>query len=250
MFRVLHAKGKSFSSGGFGIPLPVESPMKMKQQEGQSEMNNASGEQDSNKDDDSSTAHSTCAQHLFIEEALVLFERGMLEVYNGGTKLDACRLYGMLEPLDVPLPIYLAYAHLRAQDFRVLRHVSRDTVQKEDRKRPWQVDNVPPPKEAFRTALRTALPVSLDDDPTAIAFDVYQPNSHFRKSNPGIPDYYVAIASYRLPSPTYSQLQALIAKCDGVPLRIATVSDSGTVIMFGVTDYGVPDISNGMNTAL
>lgn len=246
MFRVLHAKGKSFSSGGFGIPLPVESSMK---QEGQSKTNNASGEQDSNKDDDSSTARSTCAQHLFIEEAIVLFERGMLEVYNGTTKLDAFHLYGMLEPLNVPFPIYLAYAHLRGQDFRVLRHVSRDSVQKEDRKRPRQLDKLPP-KEAFRTALRTALPVSLDDDPTAIAFDVYQPNTHFRKSNPGIPDYHVAVASYRLPSPTYSQLQALIAKCDGVPLRIATVSDSGTVIMFGVTDYGVPDISNRINTTL
>lgn len=246
MFRVLHAKGKSFSSGGFGIPLPVEST---KKHEGQSETKNDFGEQDFNKDDDSSTTHSTCAQHLFIEEALVLFERGMLEVYNGGIKLDAFSLYGMLEPLNVPLPIYLAYAHLRSQDYRVLRHVSQDATQKEDRKRPRQVDEAPS-KEAFRTALRTALPVSIDDDPTAIAFDVYQPNRHFRKSSPGIPDFRVAIASYQLPSPTYSQLQALTAKCGGVPLRIATVSDSGTVVMFGVTDYGAPDISNGINSTL
>jgi hypothetical protein len=236
MFRVLHAKGKSFSSGGFGIsiPLPVESPSMKREQTEIINPNKEEGED------------ASAAQHLFIEEALVLFEKGLLEVYHGNTKLDACGLYGMLEPLNVPLPIYLAYAHLRAQDFRVLRHVPRQDT---DRKLPRQEDtkNVHP-KEAFRLALLHAVPVSLDDDPTAIAFDVHEPNTHFKKSNPGIPHFHVAVASYQLPSPTYSQLQALLKKCDGVQLRIATVSDSGIVIMFGVTDYGVPDISSGMNT--
>jgi hypothetical protein len=245
MFRVLHAKGKSFSSGGFGIPLPpVESESPSTKPEQTTNPNNCiSGEEDSNKDEDTSTA-----QHLFIEETLVLFERGLLEVFNGDTKLDACRLYGMLELLNVPLPIYLAYAHLRAQDFRVLRHVVVSRQDTNCKRRPRQEEgtiNVPPPppaKEAFRLALLQAVPMSLDDDPTAIAFDVHEPNTHFKKSNPGIPHFHVAVASYRLPSPPYAQLQALTKKCNGVPLRIATVSDSGTVIMFGVTDYGVPDI--------
>jgi hypothetical protein len=48
-----------------------------------------------------------------------LFERGVLDVYDSGTKLDAQRLYGMLEPLDVPMLLYLAYAHLRAQNYRI-----------------------------------------------------------------------------------------------------------------------------------
>jgi hypothetical protein len=234
MFRVLRAKGKSFSSGGFGISLPVESPSTKLEQK----INRK-------KDEDKDTS---TAQHLFIEEALVLFERGLLEVYNGDTKLGACGVYGMLEALSVPLPIYLAYAHLRAQDYRVLRHVSR-SQQDKNRKRPRQEDTTNlTQKEAFRLALLQAVPLSLDDDPTAIAFDVYEPNTHFKKSSPGIPHFHVAVASYRLPSPTFSQLQALTKKSNGVALRIATVSDSGTVIMFGVTDYGVPDISSEMNT--
>jgi hypothetical protein len=232
MFRVLHAKGKSFSSGGFGIPLSVESPLTKPGQK-----------TNPKKEEDEDTSN---AQHLFIEEALVLFERGLLEVYNGASKLDACRLYGMLEPLNVQLPIYLAYSHLRAQDYRVLRHVSR---QDKNRKRLRPEDTISvTPKDAFRLALLQAVPLSLDDDPTAIAFDVHEPNTQFKKSNPGIPHFHVAVASYRLPSPTFSQLQDLTKKGNRLPLRIATVSDSGTVIMFGVTDYDVPDISSGINT--
>lgn len=43
------------------------------------------------------------------------------------------------------------------------------------------------------------------------------------------------------------ELQELQESCDGVPLRIATVSDGGAVIMFGVTNVGVPNISNRDN---
>ena len=232
LFRVRKAIGKTFSSGGFGLSLPVES-------------------QEHSETDDIETSNERSteptkplpAEHLFIEEALFLFERGLLDVYDGETKLDSRRLYGMLEPLNVPLPIYLTYAHLRAQDYRVLRHVSlpdadtdADTdmhVQDDDKRQRLR-------KEARRTSLLT----TLDDDPAAIAFDVYKPNTQFRKTNPGIPDYLVSVASYTLPSPTFVELQNLMNSCQGVPLRIATVSDSGVVIMFGVTDYGVPDISN------
>jgi hypothetical protein len=35
----------------------------------------------------------------------------------------------------------------------------------------------------------------------------------------------------------------LLKECRGVPLKIATVSDGGTVSMFGVTVEGVPPIS-------
>jgi len=246
MFRVRKAIGKSFSSGGFGMMLSVgdsSSP------ETTPQGNNEREEDDAEQTNVGATSMETTpsmskpspAEHLFIEEALVLFERGVLDVYDcDGTKLDARRLYGMLESLDVPLPIYLTYAHLRAQDYRVLRHVSLPEIMSVfDAER--QDGST---YEMIKQARRTSPPITLDDNPAAIALDVYQPNTQFRKTNPGTPDLYVSVASYKLPSPTFTELQGIMEQCNDVPLRIATVSDSGVVVMFGVTNVGVPDISN------
>ena len=93
------------------------------------------------------------------------------------------------------------------------------------------------------------LPADSDSFPcssSSIAFDVFNPNSKFRKSNPGRPDYYVAVSFYNggPPSPTFDALIQLLQSCEGIPLRLATVSDSGTVIMFGITDVAVPRIES------
>jgi hypothetical protein len=105
-----------------------------------------------------------------------------------------------------------------------------------------------------------------------IAFDVYKPNSNYKKSNPGIPDFYVAIANYAQPSPPFVKIKELIEVCydddstndgnDGnegqsqgqsqgnnrrgnsIPIRMAVVADGGTVLMFGLTDYGVPSLNS------
>ena len=73
------------------------------------------------------------------------------------------------------------------------------------------------------------------------AFDVYQPNSAFPRTAPGLPDFYVAVTSFSHPTLSFDDIQTLIRNsCRGIPLKIATVSDSGTVVMFGITSVGVP----------
>ena len=84
---------------------------------------------------------------------------------------------------------------------------------------------------------------SSDDLISKIAFDVWNPDSSFRKTNPGLPDFVCAITCFAEQSIQYSQIKALIQSCESIPLRLATVADSGTVIMFGLTDYGVPSIT-------
>ena len=76
-----------------------------------------------------------------------------------------------------------------------------------------------------------------------IAFDVYGPNSSFRRSNPGRPEFCVAISPYAAPSPTFTSVLALMTYVRGVPVSLATVADGGTVVMFRLTDYGVPPLS-------
>jgi hypothetical protein len=103
-----------------------------------------------------------------------------------------------------------------------------------------------------------------DDGSTAgvsIAFDVYRPNSNFCKGAPGLPDFYVAATHYSNMNSTqkeapdektsggaslsFRQIQRLLAMSAGRSLKIATVSDAGAVIMFGITDHGVPAIRQG-----
>lgn len=75
-----------------------------------------------------------------------------------------------------------------------------------------------------------------------LAFDVWNPDSSFRKTNPGLPDFVCAITCFAEPSIRFSLIRALVQSCGEVPLRLATVADGGTVIMFGLTDYGVPPL--------
>jgi hypothetical protein len=81
-----------------------------------------------------------------------------------------------------------------------------------------------------------------DEIYSSIAYDVYNPNSNYKKTMPNQPDFYVAICPYAESSPTFSTMKAAIRCCEGIPLKISTVSDGGTVNMFGITDLEVPCI--------
>jgi hypothetical protein len=132
-----------------------------------------------------------------------------------------------------------------------------------------------------------------------LAFDVYEPNSQFAKTHPGLPDFSVAVSHYNVPCVQFETLQELVrgggdgrrsgntaphhsgslgkkqgegSNCethptsrsvsDGkssgddydsdfdavriVPVKLATVSDSGTVIMFGLSPRGVPTLKKAL----
>lgn len=265
--------------------------------------------------------------YLLIEEVIFLYEQGKLEVSfdeTDGSNNDSSttvtsmstsyRLYSLLEPCGVSLPAYLVYAHLRSQNFRVLRHtttrrkildkikealellqVSRDSQSEVgvdedvDDKSQGKLSgnfgdtsksngetnaeltpvtnrvlnelilqlredaaNARPPTIYQKLDATERMDSSLVSSDAVVAFDVYKPNTNFSRRLPGLPDYYVAATFYNAarcspqlatpPSLTFDQLQDLLRSADGIPLRLATVSDAGTVVMFGVTDFGVPEI--------
>jgi hypothetical protein len=68
-----------------------------------------------------------------------------------------------------------------------------------------------------------------DVDKILLCWDAYNPNSNFGKTHPGKPNFYVAATYYNVPIVRFSDLKALIReRCNGIPLKVATVSDSGT----------------------
>lgn len=101
---------------------------------------------------------------------------------------------------------------------------------------------------------------------TRLAYFAYEPNSNFKRSKPGLPDFGVAIMPFHssgASAPTFDTISTLVALCEGqhnygsdenandavtaasneIPLRIATVADCGAVIVYGVTRGDVPVIS-------
>jgi len=97
-----------------------------------------------------------------------------------------------------------------------------------------------------------------------LSYYAYNPNARFKRSNPGIPDFGVAVMPYRSDNgngPTFDILNYLVSMCEeeecpdlkkdlnksggslnGIPLRVITVADGGAVIAFGVTKGDVPCI--------
>ena len=225
MFRVIEAKGKALSSGGFGVSISTKP---------------------SDGTDMDGTVKS--AEYLFVEEMLFLQQQGLLECMDNvtGGSLDSAQLFRMLPILNLSLPMYLVYAHLRSQDFRVLRHSPErlallmqqenlgDTSSRQENTRL---------RQQVRASIAEAPPPSIDR--ADIAWDAYNPNSKFGKTHPGLPNFYVAVTYYNEPHLRFSQINNLITKqCEGIPLKLATVSDSGTVVMFGVSSMGVPKIGD------
>jgi len=99
-----------------------------------------------------------------------------------------------------------------------------------------------------------------------LAYYAYNPNARFRRSNPGMPDFGVAVMPYHSDNdngPTFGVLNSLVSMCEegerpevkedvnkcsngaagGIPLRVVTVADGGAVIAFGVTNGDVPYIN-------
>jgi hypothetical protein len=196
------------------------------------------------------------------------------EETNTDYLLDTRGIYNiMLHELQLPLQVYLTYSHLRAQTFIVVRHtVDRlniirsmngkesnergDNEPSDNTKQTKKRNHIDSFKMDFRKdSFHAPIPfvfgsnsgeknthASSDMMNQCIAFDVYKPNTQYRKTNPGQPDFHVAISSFSQPSPPFDTLKELIECSDGIPLRIAAVADGGTVIMFGITDFGVPSL--------
>ncbi len=276
MFKVIQSKGKSLNGAGFGVSWTVQ----------------INADQTSN------------SEYLFIEEALFLHERGLVDVFipslnederkkqdrdvSAGDPADTKTIYGLLHDLNMPLSIYLTYSFLRSQTFIVLRHTAdrfniitrlecesmkststTDGFKCDDKNGMWKKSRkkasiVQLRKELRKDVFHASVPSIFRDQPNKsiksnercssdncctsnhtndqIAFDCYKPNGNFRKTNPGQPDFYVAITSYAEPSPPLQKMKALVQICNGIPFRLASVSDGGTVVMFNVTDSCTPTI--------
>jgi hypothetical protein len=201
--------------------------------------------------------------------------------------LSLPELYALLleeEPScpQLSLASYLVYAHLRQQTYRVLRYTPKrvsllqQLLQHQQPQALYNSDKPPPQQRRrnlllqYRHDVQQAPPPCVigqdhddDDDektttkkrrnssssPLQFAYCVYPPDAKFAKSHPGMPAFLVAITTMSSSTClTFSKIMELVHQAQGIPVQVATVADSGTVVMFGITDYGVPTLNATTST--
>ena len=241
MFRVTRIRGSTLQSGGYGVLLPSERTSA-----------DIIAEADSTVED-TATEKAIAINHtyLFIEEVIVLYKLGLLEARDEhGIVLDMNRLYDSLSSYGISFPVFLVYAHLRQQSYRVIRHTptrrsilqdmepyvskGKNNPQLHELKRQLRLDSARAPAPQIAGSNNSMIP----------AFDVYMPNARFAKSSPGLPDFSVAVTHYQHSQVPFSQWHGLVTCSEPTPIKIAAVSDSGTVLILGVTNSGVPTMAN------
>jgi hypothetical protein len=183
---------------------------------------------------------------LFIEEVIYLHERGLLAAYSPtNVRLESFDLYGLLPDHGMPLAVYLVYAHLRVQTFKVVRYSRdrRNVIQQQIIAAAAQdVALAKDHRRLLREAAAAARPPPESNLSQSLAWDVYPPDVIHRKSEPGLPAFAVVVTHYTTADVPFARLQSLVHENAAVPLKIATVSDCGTVVLFGVTDLGAPSM--------
>ena len=202
--------------------------------------------------------------YLFIEEAIYLHERGLLDVHNtADAKMESYDLYKLLPDHGMPMPVYLVYAHLRQQTFKVVRYSKerreiikeqvafqqgqqyRQNKEKTNDKKDGlnaslkEEDRRPNFGKRLRESGAIARPPPLNDVSRHLAWDVYPPDATYLKREPGLPAFSVLVTLHSSLFPV-DFLRVLVQENDPIIIKVATVADTGTVILFGVTNIGAP----------
>ena len=254
-------------------------------------------------------------ERIHPEEALFLHMRGLLRIECNHEPMSTQDLFCIMLPeCKISVAAYLAYAHLRAQGYILIRYsterikllmarslhstakdssliaggenshdnnpdVSEGTKKAEihessSNNNIWRQakqklsDNVAKASPPCVVVFDECNSFCSQDLNTRLAYFAYNPNSNFRRSHPGLPDFGVAIMPFHssgVSVPTFDSISALVSLCEGnhdggdeiddadaaisneIPLRIATVSDGGAVIVYGVTRGDVPVIGKKKN---
>ena len=262
LFRLRKATGGTVNKGGFGVWIPpteqgglnkesnaeddaADEEVEESEQNRHNEEDERSNRQEENaKEQDCKINNSddSSGWYLFIEEAIYLHERGLLEVYDEKeVRMNGHDLYRLLPSHNVPLAVYLVYAHLKQQTFKVVRYsAERRRIIEE------QIEQ-PPSKERqrlvpkLRQAVVQACLPPFTDIAKHLSWDVYPPTGTYQKREPGLPFCSVLVTSYTTPF-SVERIRDLVQENEPVPIKVATVSDTGTVILFGAANLGAPSI--------
>ncbi|CAK8578787.1 unnamed protein product [Lathyrus sativus] len=181
-----------------------------------------------------------------IEETLYLMELGALHlVDNENTSISLIEMYNKVAGRESGCcwELFEAYRHLKSLGYIIGRHgvawslksvrSSQKQVALEVTEESTQLVDMGSKLELSISKLFGDLKIS-DLKPD---FDVYLPDSRFRKSSPGDPNFLLYLSRGHLPS--RAEIEALKRQCAGIPLKICQVIE-GRVSFFSFDKVELP----------
>ncbi|XP_050234045.1 uncharacterized protein LOC126682413 isoform X2 [Mercurialis annua] len=182
-----------------------------------------------------------------IEETLFLTELGALIVTDDdGTHISLENLYGKIgdEKSWCCLQLFEVYRHMKSLGYIVARHglpwsvksvksiCRSDSINDARENNELVVDVHVKQMDSIAESLR-----NLQVDEVRLDFDVYLPNSKFRKSSPGDPAF--SLSLIRGNPPSKSEIEALERQCGEIPLKFCHI-DNGRVSIFTFQKVELP----------
>ncbi|KAI3959407.1 hypothetical protein MKW98_018997 [Papaver atlanticum] len=171
---------------------------------------------------------------LSIEEILYMVERGALLLVNSDCMVLSLRdMYGMLgeSKNGCSWDSFQAYKHLKSLGYIVSRHGVPWTMKNDKHfTTPTCVGDSKGSSGLSRSELEEGFSITDGlrnmhiDSESKPAFDVFLPNSKFRKSSPGEPDFVVHLSREDNPL-SKAEIEDLEARCMGVDLMVCHVED-------------------------
>ncbi|KAF7146430.1 hypothetical protein RHSIM_Rhsim04G0105800 [Rhododendron simsii] len=179
-----------------------------------------------------------------IEETLFLAERGELSVLDAdGSSISLEDLYTKVAKATSGCcwESFEVYRHLRSLGYIVQRHGLPWTM-KGTKNESASAVGIPQIKVITEQncggpCLINELLNNMRIEEVRPAFDVFLPNSKFRKSSPGNPSFVLCVTSGHPPSK--SQIEDLERQCNGIPLKFGHV-EHGRVSFFSFNKVELP----------
>ncbi|CAN0841141.1 tRNA-splicing endonuclease subunit Sen54, partial [Linum grandiflorum] len=183
-----------------------------------------------------------------IEETLFLAEIGALHLMDSNNNVQSSLkdIYEMLadEKNGCCWELFEAYKHLKSLGYIVGRHGI-----------PWTMKGVKKAESNSCSSQADFHSNNIDDGEDSVGitkkmdnlqisdglkpvFDVYLPNSKFRKTSPGDPNFLLCLVRGSMP-PSRAKMEALENECGGIPVKVCHV-DHGRVSFFSFEKIELP----------
>ncbi|KAK7265182.1 hypothetical protein RJT34_32798 [Clitoria ternatea] len=181
-----------------------------------------------------------------IEETLYLMELGALQLLdNGGRSISLTEMYEKVadEKRGCCWELLEVYRHLKSLGYIIGRHgVAWSLKSVKSSHKPVVLEVTEESKQLVDMGSEVELSINklfgdLQINDVRPDFDVYLPNSRFRKSAPGDPSFLLYLS--RGHPPSGAEIKVLERQCGGIPLKICLVTE-GRVSFFSFDKVELP----------
>ncbi|KAJ1430013.1 tRNA-splicing endonuclease, subunit Sen54, N-terminal [Sesbania bispinosa] len=181
-----------------------------------------------------------------IEETLYLMELGALHLLdNGDRSISLIEIYQKVagRKSGCCWELFEVYRHLKSLGYIIGQHdVPWSLKSVRSSHKPVTLEGTEESKQLVHVGSKVELSINklfgeLKINDLKPDFDIYLPNSRFRKSSPGDPNFLLYMS--RGHPPSRAEIEALERQCGGIPLKICLVTE-GRVSFFSFDKVELP----------